>query len=85
MRRLLPFILFLLMSGLSVASEPLELDRIVVTPEGDYSLGVVTQGQIERENSLVDALSDSGGVDLRQRGPIGVQQDLSLRGSTYEQ
>jgi len=35
--------------------------------------------------SLPDALNYLPGVDVRQRGPMGVQADLSIRGSTFEQ
>jgi iron complex outermembrane receptor protein len=35
--------------------------------------------------SVPQALSYVAGVDVRQRGPVGVQADLSIRGSTFEQ
>ncbi len=35
--------------------------------------------------SLPDALNYLPGIDVRQRGPMGVQADLSIRGSTFEQ
>ncbi len=36
-------------------------------------------------NSFVDYLDQDASVDLQQRGPDGVQADLSIRGSTFEQ
>lgn len=36
-------------------------------------------------NSFVDYLSSDSSVDLQQRAPDGVQADLSIRGSTFEQ
>jgi iron complex outermembrane receptor protein len=36
-------------------------------------------------NSFVDYLDQDASIDLQQRGPDGVQADLSLRGSTFEQ
>ena len=35
--------------------------------------------------SVVDLLKYAVGVDVRQRGPIGAQSDISVRGGTYEQ
>src|SRR5579862_8036325 len=36
-------------------------------------------------NSFVDYLNQDASIDLQQRGPDGVQSDLSIRGSTFEQ
>ena len=36
-------------------------------------------------NSFVDYLGQDASIDLQQRGPDGVQADLSIRGSTFEQ
>ena len=35
--------------------------------------------------SLADALRSDSSVDIQMRGPMGVQSDLSVRGSTFEQ
>ncbi|MEM1137664.1 MAG: TonB-dependent receptor, partial [Bacteroidota bacterium] len=35
--------------------------------------------------SLPEALNYLSGIDVRQRGPLGVQADLSIRGSSFEQ
>src|ERR1700751_4549248 len=36
-------------------------------------------------DSFVDYLDQDASIDLQQRGPDGVQSDLSIRGSTFEQ
>jgi len=36
-------------------------------------------------SSVADAIALIAGADVRQRGPDGVQADLSLRGGTFEQ
>ncbi len=36
-------------------------------------------------HSIQDVLRYAAGVDLRQRGPLGVQADASIRGGTFEQ
>jgi len=73
------------------------LDKIVVRsgrvsfdeglPSLVYSLETFTADDIKKKNldSLVDLLDYISGVDLRYRGVSGIQGDLSLRGSTYEQ
>ena len=79
------------------AGEERRLERIVVTPGTDslgpsaakrvYSAQVLNSREIKMKNpdSLVDLLGDIAGLDLRYRGTSGIQGDLSLRGSTYEQ
>ncbi|MFH0935645.1 MAG: TonB-dependent receptor [Candidatus Omnitrophota bacterium] len=79
------------------AEEERSLERIIVTPGTDslgpsaakrvYSAQVLNSREIKMKNpdSLVDLLGDLAGVDLRYRGTSGIQGDLSLRGSTYEQ
>jgi len=50
---------------------------------------VTTAGEEEIErlpaNSIHGVLDHLSGVDLRQRGPLGVQADLSIRGSSFDQ
>jgi len=48
---------------------------------------VVTQKDIARSpySSIQDYLDQELSIDIRQRGPLGVQSDISVRGSTYEQ
>jgi len=88
---------FILVS-LGLCDEPYNLDRIVVknkaadyqgmdSIKNNYSVQTVTGEDIKAENlnSLVDVLDYVSGIDLRYRGQLGVQGDLSLRGSNYEQ
>lgn len=35
--------------------------------------------------SVADVLSQVSGIDIRQRGPIGVQTDISIRGGSFDQ
>ena len=55
--------------------------------ESARSIAVITKEQIERApvQSVNELLSYVAGVDIRQRGPIGVQGDVSIRGGTFEQ
>jgi vitamin B12 transporter len=48
---------------------------------------VLTKPEIERApaQNLNDLLRFIAGVDLRQRGPLGAQADISIRGGTYDQ
>jgi len=81
----------------SFAQEPYTLDKIVVTSDresagnhslkNNYSLQTWDAYDIKQKNlnSLVDLLNSISGVDLRYRGTSGIQGDLSLRGSTFEQ
>lgn len=79
------------------AEQPYSLEKIVVRPDKDcirtdsiknnYSAQIVTSSEIKEKNlsSFVDVFDYISGVDLRYRGTSGIQGDLSLRGSTYEQ
>ena len=55
--------------------------------ESARSIYVVTREQLQQMpvQSLNEALSYVPGVDIRQRGPAGVQADVSIRGGTFEQ
>lgn len=54
------------------------LSRIVnVISEDELSLSPVS--------SLPEALSQTPGVDIRERGPMGVQADMSIRGGSFDQ
>ncbi|HPR74412.1 MAG TPA: TonB-dependent receptor plug domain-containing protein, partial [Bacteroidales bacterium] len=50
-------------------------------------VAVITKSDIERSpaQNLNDLLRYIAGVDIRQRGPLGAQADLSIRGGTYDQ
>lgn len=89
-------ILSLLLASFAFAEEPYDLERIVVKPEdspgnislkNNYSLQALGASEIKEKklDSLADILNYVSGMDLRYRGALGVQADLSCRGSTYEQ
>lgn len=72
-----------------------ELDEVVVTASKvalpinltAKMVTVITRDEIERApvRSIEDLLNYSAGVDILQRGPHGVQADISLRGGTFDQ
>lgn len=65
----------------SAARTTIDMDRVPRTVE------VLTSADLARlpVRSVQEALAYLPGVDLRQRGPLGVQADLSMRGGTFEQ
>lgn len=71
-----------------------QLEKIVVTPsriQGVSGTGrsVTTLNAEDMQSSAYDALQDIignlGGIDIRRRGPEGVQSDINIRGATFEQ
>ncbi|MDR2816905.1 MAG: TonB-dependent receptor plug domain-containing protein, partial [Proteiniphilum sp.] len=72
-----------------------ELDEVVVTASRvDLPLNlaakqvtVISKQEIERApvRSIEDLLNYAAGVDILQRGPHGVQADVSLRGGSFDQ
>jgi len=52
-----------------------------------HTLDIITKAQLEALpiSSVAEALQYVGGLDVRQRGPRGVQADLSIRGGTFDQ
>ena len=52
-----------------------------------HTFDVISGAELERlpVNSVAEALQFVLGLDLRQRGPMGVQADLSIRGGTFDQ
>src|SRR5690554_7413116 len=74
---------------------PTELDEVVVTASkadlplsmASKQVAVITSKEIERTpaRSIEDLLSYVAGVDILQRGPHGVQADISLRGGSFDQ
>jgi iron complex outermembrane receptor protein len=77
---ILPVILF----SSIFADEPYSLEKIVVRRDSAHTM---SNSEIKDKNydSVTDTLDYISGVDLRYRGTSGIQGDLSLRGSTYEQ
>lgn len=56
-------------------------------PKASRIIGVMTQEQIESYpvQSINDLLKYAVGVDVRQRGPMGAQTDVGIRGGNFEQ
>ena len=50
-------------------------------------VSIITRTEIERApaQSLNDLLRFTSAVDVRQRGPLGAQADISIRGGTFDQ
>ncbi|NJN26087.1 MAG: TonB-dependent receptor [Cyclobacteriaceae bacterium] len=55
--------------------------------EVSRNMHIIGQEQIRRQpvQSIPEILSYTPGVDMRQRGPMGVQADIGIRGGTFEQ
>jgi len=76
-------------------SDELEIEQVVVsarrTPVVYSRLSRIVSTTEEEEidklavSSIHDVLDNISGVDVRQRGPLGVQSDLSIRGSSFDQ
>ncbi len=72
-----------------------ELEEIVVTASkatlplnmAAKLVTVITSQDIERSpiQSIEDLLTHYSGVDIQQRGPHGVQSDISIRGGSFDQ
>ena len=73
----------------------IELENLVIkgnrisTPfnESSRNINIITKKNISRLpiHSIPEALMYVPGVDIRQRGPMGVQSDIGIRGGTFEQ
>ena len=89
------FVLTGLVASSASADEPKRLEKIVVTPSRLESLeGSSTRSVVSIESDAIrdstwtafqDIINNIGGVDIRRRGPEGVQADISIRGTTFEQ
>jgi iron complex outermembrane receptor protein len=77
------------------ADEPKKLDKIVVTAsrldtlegETSRSVTILDPAALEESNyqAIPDAIGNVGGIDIRRRGPEGIQADVNIRGTTFEQ
>ncbi|MFH0763563.1 MAG: TonB-dependent receptor [Candidatus Omnitrophota bacterium] len=96
MRRV--FIILLLSALFDPASyceEARELEKIVVTPsrliydsaKTGRSIDILDNAMIALSsyNAIPDIMGDIGGIDIRRRGPEGVQSDVNIRGATFEE
>lgn len=72
-----------------------EIDEVVITAgrtpvdaqQAARIVTIITKSEIERApaQNLNDLLRYIAGVDIRQRGPLGVQADIIIRGGTFDQ
>ncbi len=96
MRRTILSCLFILSAAAAVfAEESHTLEKIVVTPsrlttelgESSRSLTVLDEDAFETSvyKAIPDLIGEVGGIDIRRRGPNGVQADVNIRGTTFEQ
>ena len=96
MRKVFLIVCLLLSSAASVFSEEAQkLGRLVVTAsrlstelaESSRSVTVLDKDILESivYSAIPDAIGNVGGIDVRRRGPEGVQADVSIRGATFEQ
>lgn len=55
--------------------------------EASRNIQIITKKDISKKpvQSIPEILSYTPGVDIRQRGPMGVQSDIGIRGGTFEQ
>jgi len=77
------------------SEETRNLDKIIVTPsriqsssaDSGRSVTVLDAETIQSSayNAIQDVIGNLGGVDIRRRGPEGVQSDVNIRGATFEQ
>jgi vitamin B12 transporter len=76
-------------------TESLELDAQVVSGRlyanpvsgAAFNVTVLEQADLQKlpVNNVIDALEYVSGIDVRKRGISGIQADVGIRGSTYEQ
>ncbi len=79
----LPAIRPAVLEPLTVTAGPFE----TALEDSFQSVAVITREHIERAPaaSLAEVLATAAGVDIRRRGAVGVQADIGIRGTAYEQ
>jgi len=97
MRRIFVMALCILSAAACVVSadQSRTLEKIVITPsrlttelgESSRSLTVLDDDAFEASvyKAIPDLIGEVGGIDIRRRGPNGVQADVNIRGTTFEQ
>src|SRR5690606_37046829 len=57
------------------------------TSEGTRNMEIISKKELKQlpVQSLPEILSFQPGLDIRRRGPAGVQADISINGATFEQ
>lgn len=89
------FIFFILLSGISFSEETKNLEKIVITPsrlkntilESSRSVTILHAGDFASSVYGVpaDLIGNIAGIDIRRRGPEGVQADVNIRGASFEE
>lgn len=92
---IISLLIVLSVNVLAQQDSDIELDEVVITDnrigiplsEVDRSIQVLTKSQIQSSpaGNIEELLSAVAGIDIRQRGVDGVQADIGIRGSTFEQ
>ncbi|MCK5126420.1 MAG: TonB-dependent receptor [candidate division Zixibacteria bacterium] len=98
MRMILLFTVLLIATPIlseDIVDSVVQMDDVVVTgsrtpivnSELARSVVVISRNEIANSpaRSVEDIIAQAGGVDIRRRGAAGVQSDLSIRGTTFEQ
>lgn len=90
-------VLIIISTNLTHAQNELKynLDSVIVTAnstpitakELTKTLNIISNSDLSRlpVSSVDEALGYVNGIDIRQRGPKGVQSDIAIRGGTFEQ
>ena len=65
---------------LAVAAHTIDLGPVTVEKDTGYQEMISPQGL--PFSSWEEVIDYSSGVDLRKRGPFGIQQDIALRGTS---
>lgn len=94
-RGIIIIFLLLVLAAAVFADEPQKLGKIVVTSSRidtsleESSRSVILLGSDELScaaySAIPDAIGSIGGIDIRRRGPEGIQSDINIRGATFEQ
>lgn len=91
---LLVIVISAVFSCAAFCEEAHQLEKIVVTPSriqnsagAGRSVTVLDPAGMRSSayNALQDIIGNLGGIDIRRRGPEGVQSDINIRGATFEQ
>lgn len=91
----LTFIIILISATVSFSEEAHQLERIVVTPsriassisDSSRPVTIIDKNSVASSpyDAIQDILSNLGGIDVRRRGAEGIQSDINIRGTTFEQ
>lgn len=82
-------------TGDSVSQSSVQLDNQQITgalyrdpvSAAAFNVSIIERADLNAlpVNNLIEALEYVSGIDVRQRGTSGIQADIGIRGSTYEQ